>query len=350
MLLPVGVLFVGLLLPAHHRRNGLALPLYHRRDVLVAGTAAASVFAPALQASSAELQPASGKISGKTVPLTVGLGTCLVRAEDAGRMVSLGIDAGYRVFDTAQRYANEAGVGKGVQRQIDAGKVTRDEVFISTKVWVDNMGSGKCAKSVEESAKALGLDYIDQVLIHWPGEFLRAGGAYDATNRALRAGTWSDLEALQQRGLVKQIGVSNFSERHLRELLGYANVKPSVDQFEVHPYNQRPALVSLCRENDIRIMSYCPLGGKGNKGQVTDVLLKDNAIKAIAAAHGKTNAQVILRWHLQRGLTPLPKSSSKAHAVENFDVFDFELADAEMRTIAGLDRGQFALFDADALA
>ena len=167
---------------------------------------------------------------------------------------------------------------------------------------------------------------------------------------ALRRETWGELEGLQRRGIVRQIGVSNFSERHLRELLGYARAKPSVNQFEVHPYNQRAELMALCQTEGIAVMGYCPLGGKGNKGQVTDQLLKDPALKTIASAHGKTSAQVILRWHLQRGVTPIPKGSSKAHIRENIGVFDFALSEAEMRTIAGLERGQFALFDADVLA
>ena len=120
--------------------------------------------------------------------------------------------------------------------------------------------------------------------------------------------------------------VSNFSERHLRELLSFVTTKPAVNQFEVHPYNQRDSLVALCEKEGIVVNSYCPLGGRGNKGQVTDSLLKDPALKAIASAHGKTVAQTILRWHLQRGLTPIPKGSSKAHIVENFGVFDFALS------------------------
>ena len=133
-------------------------------------------------------------------------------------------------------------------------------------------------------------------------------------------------------------------------LLSHAQVKPAVDQFEVHPYNARSSLVRLCEAEGILVNSYCPLGGKGNKKQVTDALLKDATIAEVAAAHGKTAAQAILRWHLQRGITPVPKGSSRVHIVENFDVFDFELSAAEMKKIDGLDIQQFALFDADALA
>ena len=289
-------------------------------------------------------------ISGKPLPLTIGLGTCLVRLDDAARTVAIGLDAGYRVFDTAQRYGNEGGVGKALRRGIEDGLVGREEVFVSTKVWVDNMGTGKTASSVEASARAMGLDYLDQVLIHWPGPFVGRGKGFDESSRLLRQETWAELEALQRSGLARTIGVSNFSERHLKELLGYAKQRPAANQFEVHPYNQRTALVELCREEGIVVNSYCPLGGRGNKGQVTDSLLKDPTLKSIASAHGRTIPQVILRWHLQRGLTPIPKASSKAHIVENFAALEFALSDAQMADIGRLNRDQFALFDADAIA
>jgi len=203
---------------------------------------------------------------------------------------------------------------------------------------------------VQSSASKLGVR-PDLVLIHWPGQFrARGDGDADRVNADLRRSTWKALEALRRDGTIAQIGVSNFSERHLRELLGYASTPPAVNQFEVHPYNTRSALVGLCQKEGIAVNSYCPLGGKGNKGQVTDLLLKDPVVKSVATAHGKTAAQTILRWHLQRGLTPIPKASSKAHVVENFGVYDFSLSADEMRSLDGLNRDQFALFDADVLA
>lgn len=134
------------------------------------------------------------------------------------------------------------------------------------------------------------------------------------------------------------------------ELLEYAKVKPAVNQFEVHPYNQRTALVKLCQEKGIAVNAYSPLGGKGNDGQVTDELLKDPVLKTIASSYKKTIPQVILRWNLQRGITPIPKASSQKRIHENYDVFGFELSDADMSAIAKLDRGQFVILDADQLA
>lgn len=297
------------------------------------------------------IAPASGTLSGGNLPLTIGQGTCLVRPGQASNTVSLGLGCGYRLFDTAQRYGNEEGLGKALQSGIKSGKVSRDELFVTTKVWVDNMGDGAAA-SVRQSAKDLGVGPIDLVLIHWPGQFIKRGvPENDALNRNLREKTWAALEGLQKEGLVRQLGVSNFSERHLKELLGYASPgSVSVNQFEVHPYNQRRGLVALCESKGILVNSYCPLGGRGNKGQVTDELLKDPKILALAKAQDRTAAQVILRWHLQRGITPIPKASSKAHLAENYDCFGFELSAADMATLDGLNRDQFALFDADVLA
>jgi len=171
-----------------------------------------------------------------------------------------------------------------------------------------------------------------------------------AKNAKLRKDTWRAMEDLKRDGVVKQIGVSNFSERHLRELLSYAKVRPAVNQFEIHPYNSRGPLVKLCRKEGIDVEAYCPLGGKGNENSVTDELLKDPVLLSVGRAHRKTAAQVILRWHLQRDITPIPKASSKKRIEENHNVYDFSLTAIEMEAIAALNRDQFAIFDADELA
>ena len=293
-----------------HRPPPLSLD---RRSFSLAA-AACCTSATGSRALASQLEPAAGRISGGDLPIAVGLGTCLVRDGQVPNNMGIAIDAGYRIFDTAQRYANEGGVGKALKTAMASRKVTRDELFVTTKVWVDNMGAEKTLSSVRKSADDLGLSRIDLVLIHWPGLFQKRGTEYDAINADLRRGTWTALEALQAEGLISRIGVANFSERHLRELLGYAKTKPAVNQIEIHPYNQRTKLVDLCRANGVAVNSYCPIGGRGNKGQVTDALLADPTLVRIAKAHGKTAAQVILRWHLQRGLTPIPKASSKARA------------------------------------
>ena len=316
---------------------------------LGAAAAPGALAAPATRS----IARAAGELAGGPLPLTIGLGTCLVSDGDATEQVSLAVDAGYRVFDTAQRYANEAGVGRALRAAIAAGAVRREELFVTTKVWCDNMGQRATAPSVARSSRLLDLGPIDLVLIHWPGDFVRRAGASPdqiARNADLRRATWSELERLQRAGAVRRIGVSNFSERHLRELLSFAKVRPAVNQFEIHPYNSRPELVELCEREGIPVEAYSPLGGKGNRGAVTDLLLKDATLAKAGRAHGKTPAQVALRWSLQRGITPIPKASSKKRIAENLDVFDFELTSEEMRAINSLNRDQFVLFDADDLA
>jgi len=165
----------------------------------------------------------------------------------------------------------------------------------------------------------------------------------------IRKDTWQGLEALRKDGVVRQIGVSNYAERHLRELLEYAEVRPAVSQFEVHPFNVREQLVTFCQQEGISVEGYSPLGGKGNPKAVTDNLLRSPQLKKIAKNYGKTVAQVILRWHLQRGVTPIPKSVRKERMKENLAVFDFELTAAEVAEISGLDKATFAIQDSEIL-
>eukprot|EP00435_Cladocopium_sp_Y103_P045151 s2742_g12.t2 len=297
-------------------------------------------------------------ISGGKLPLTVGLsprrwagkghvdsnflqglGTCLVSDKDVTRQVTTALDCGYRVIDTAQRYGNEEGIGRALSAAFAEGRVKRDEVFVTTKVWPANYGYKKTIESVKESAKKLGLESIDLVLPHWPGIGTEIELAQQ--NAILRQQTWKALEDLQREtrretcndGLVKQIGVSNYNERHLGELLDYAEIRPMASQFEIHPFNTREKLVQMCQDLGIRVNGYSPLGGKGNPNQVTDQLLQMPFLEEMASVYGKTPAQLILRWHLQRDTTPIPKASSKARLAENIDVFNFQLSDADMKEI-----------------
>jgi len=298
-------------------------------------------------------------VSGGRLPLTVGYGISKISPSETKRCVTEALDAGYRLFDTAQKYGNEADLGRAIKSAISSGNLKRNDVFLTTKVSIDNMGYSSTLDSVRKSADKLGnLDGgIDLVLVHWPGKFVRRDDPVeqerilnDTGNARLRKDTWAALEKLRRDGVVKQIGVSNFGGRHLKELLEYAKIKPAVNQLEVHPFNQQTRLVDLCNSEGISVEAYSPLGGKGNAGQVTDELLSNGLLKRIAVAHLKTVPEVILRWHLQRGITPIPKSSTPTRIQENFDVFDFELTLEEMAAIAKLDRAQFAIFDGDLLA
>jgi len=291
-------------------------------------------------------------VSGGRPPLTVGYSTAMLAPNDTERCVADALDAGYRLFDAAQQYGNEDGVGKAITSGISSGKLKREDVFVTTKVWVDNMGYFRTKISVRQSASKLGNlgGGIDLVLMYWPGDFATEGdllaqgfkgGNFDL-DAFLRRDTWQALERLKRDGVVKQIGVANFDERHLKELLEYAKVKPAVNQFEVHPFNQRNQLIDFCQSEGITVEAYGPLGDQANEGQVKVKLLSNKRLKNIAVAHLKTVPEVILRWHLQRGVIPIPTSSSPARMRENFNVFDFELTQDEMAAIAKLDRSQRA--------
>jgi len=289
-------------------------------------------------------EPSNDVISGGQLPLTVALG---MGPPYPQRYVELAIDAGYRLFDTAQEYGSEEGLGNALKAAFSSGKLKRQDVFVTTKVDIYNMGYDKTISSVRESFDKLGRleGGIDLVLIHWPCPFVPKDdpGAIEA-NSKLRRKTWEALEKLQQDGIVKQIGVSNFGKRHLKELLGYAKVRPAVDQVEVHPYNQRVGLEKLVKSEGIRFEAYSPLG-KGRIG-----LFEDPVLTKIADTKKKPVAAIIIRWLLQRDITPIALSRNEERIKENLDVFDFNLTDDEMSAIAKLDRGQFVIMDDEELA
>ena len=284
-------------------------------------------------------------VSGAPLPLTVGLGTGPPYAQ---KDVEIAIDAGYRLFDTAQEYGSEEAIGNALKKAFKSGKLKRDDVFVTTKVDIGNMGYEPTIKSVLESFDLLGrLDGgIDLVLIHWPCPFVYKDDEPGAIKKytKLRKKTWEALEKLQRDGVAKQIGVSNFGKRHLTELLGYATIRPAVDQVEVHPYNQRVGLEQLVRSEGIRFEAYSPLG-KGRIG-----LFEDPVLVSIAKAKNKSVAAVILRWLLQRGITPIPLSRNEKRIRENLNVFDFALTEDEMRAIAKLDKDYFVIMDDELLA
>ena len=318
-----------------------------RRSVLSGGVAAgfgALLWKGDVASAASDGNIGEPVVSGGSLPLTVGLGTGPPYVQ---KDVELAIEAGYRLFDTAQEYGSEEAIGNALKKGFASGKLKRKDVFVTTKVDIDNMGYEPTIRSVRESFDLLGrLDGgIDLVLIHWPCPFVSKDepGALQKYARVRRT-TWEALEKLQQDGVAKQIGVSNFGKRHLNELLGYATVRPAVNQVEVHPYNQRIGLEKLVRSEGIRFEAYSPLG-KGRIG-----LLEDPVLTSIADAKNKPVAAVILRWLLQRGITPIPLSRNDKRIRENLNVFDFALTEDEMRAIAKLDRGQFVIMDDEKLA
>lgn len=253
---------------------------------------------------------------GKTIP-QLGFGVFLVDPPATERIVSDALEAGYRHIDTAAAYGNEEGVG----RAIAASGIPRDEIFVTTKLFNSDQGTASAQAAMDTSLEKLGLDYVDLYLIHWP-----------CPARDLYVESWKAMEGMRERGQTKSIGVSNFLVSHLERLLAETDVVPAVNQIELHPYFQQPAVTAFGREHGIATESWGPLG----QGKYPLLTLPE--ITEIAAAHGKSAAQVVLRWHIEQGHIVFPKSNSLERIAENMDIFDFELSDAERASITGLER------------
>lgn len=255
----------------------------------------------------------------------LGYGVFQTPPDETTTAVEEALRVGYRHIDTAAAYANERGVGDAIKRS----GLTRDDVFIETKVWISDYGYDETLHSFEKSARKLGVDQIDLLILHQA-----LPSAFDRTLEAYRA-----LETLLADGKVRAIGVSNFMPEHLEQLLGVAKVVPAVNQIEVHPYFQQPQLQKMNREHGILSQAWSPIGGITFYRGGDKSTLEDPVILAIAATHGKSAAQVMLRWHLQEGRSVIPKSVKPARIAENFDVFNFELTPDEIARIDGLDTG-----------
>jgi diketogulonate reductase-like aldo/keto reductase len=245
-----------------------------------------------------------------------GLGVYLSKdGTEVINSVKWALEAGYRHIDTAAIYGNENGVGQGIR---ESG-IPREDIFLVSKVWNSDQGYESTLKAFDESLHRLKTDYLDLYLIHWPVK-----GKYKET--------WKALEYLYRQNRIRAIGVSNFLQHHLEDLLTEASVVPMVNQMEFHPYLAQPALVSFCESHKIQYEAWSPL----MQGHVFGV----EVFKSMAAKYHKTIAQIVLRWDLQKGVVTIPKSSKKDRIIDNANIFDFELSDVDMAILDGLDRGK----------
>ncbi len=253
----------------------------------------------------------------------LGYGVYQVTKDECERCVLDALKTGYRLIDTAQSYFNEEEVGSAIQKS----GVPRKEIFITSKVWIEHYGYEECKKSVLESLKKLKTDYIDLMLLHQP-----FGDYY---------GAWRALEDLYEEGKLRAIGISNFYPDRMVDIASFSRIKPMINQIEIHPHNQQVEAIKWNEKYGVKLEAWAPFGeGRGNMFNLPE-------LKAIGDKYGKTVAQVILRWHLQRGIAVIPKSVRIERMEENFNVFDFKLTEEDMAEIAKLDEKTSAFFAHD---
>ena len=291
-----------------------------RREFLQTGAtfAATAMFLPSRGFGSADTPGTEVSIpsitlnNGIEMPL-LGFGTNTLNGEIGVRCVSDAISLGYRLIDTARIYGNEEAVGGGI---VKSG-IEREELFVTSKLWVDDSGYESTKVAFETSVDKLGTDYLDLYLIHRPRGDVR--------------GSWRAMEELYRDGRIRAIGISNFEPHQLDDLMTYATVRPAVNQIETHAFFQQAKAYDVLKGNGIQMEAWSPLV-EGRNGIFTN-----ETLAAIGRKYGKNNAQVSLRWHYQRGIVAIPRSAQKAHMTENLDIYDFQLSDADMRTIGTLD-------------
>lgn len=244
----------------------------------------------------------------------LGLGTWQLRDDTCIDIVSKALDVGYRHVDTAHMYGNEKEVGQGIR----AASVPREDIFLTTKVWPTDIGEGDLQRSADTSLSALGTDYVDLLLIHWPNKAIPLAESIAALN------------AVRTRGLARNIGVSNFTSAMLEEAAALSDAPLACNQVEYHPYLSQKAVHDTAAKLGMAVIAYCPIYKAGS-------LFDEKAVQEAAAAHGKTAAQIVLRWHMQQnGCGAIPRTSKPERLAENFDIFDFELTHGEMAALSAL--------------
>ena len=245
---------------------------------------------------------------------SIGFGTYKSGSdEETAKIIKYALNIGYRQIDTASFYGNEVGIGNGIK---ESG-INREDIFLVTKLWNDDHGYDKTIEAFNKSLERLQVDYIDLYLIHWPNK--------------LNSETWKAFEHLYKTGKVKSIGVCNFKIGHLEELKKTAEIMPMVNQVEIHPQSSKNDMLRYCEENNIQLVAWSPI--------MRGKLFSNELILGLAEKYKKTIAQIILRWHVQRGIIPIPKSSNEGRIKENLSIFDFELSNDDMSIIDSLNEG-----------
>jgi 2,5-diketo-D-gluconate reductase A len=264
--------------------------------------------------------------NGHTIP-QIGLGTAMLNDDQIAPVIVTAINAGYRHIDTAYRYGNQRGVGKGLR---ESG-IPREEVFVTTKLDGEFQGNQRAIAGLDECLRQLGLEYVDLLLIHWP-----------LPQRDEYISTWKTFEQLAATGKARSIGVSNFKPAHLERLLAETTVRPVANQIQLSPRITRADHVAYNRAYDIVTVAWSPLGPKSD-------LLNEPILATIGAKYGKTPAQVVLRWNIERGIVPIPRSSNPQRLAQNIAIFDFKLTADEIAAISALDTGAEQRVDSDTM-
>lgn len=291
---------------------------------------------------------------------SVGLGLWKIAPQDCAAMVRSAIEFGYRHLDSACDYGNETQVGAGIQQALSDRLCRREDLWITSKLWNTYHRPEHVRPALERSLRDLQVDYLDLYLIHFPislkfvpmDQSYPPGWLHNPQSPSPKmlpdsvplADTWGALEQLQQAGLIKHLGVSNFGTSLLRDLLAYASVPPRVLQVESHPYLVQAKLLRFCQQHQMAVTAFSPLGAGSyiELGMATsaDSVLQDPVVKRIADQHGRSPAQIVLRWAVQRGTAAIPKTSQVARLKENLSIYDFQLSSDEMQCISGLDRNR----------
>lgn len=300
------------------RRTFLYTTATAAASAMVAGFGSSTLFAAGNGVQSTTTVPTIPLNNGITMPM-LGYGTMTIEGASGERCVADAISVGYRLLDTATIYGNEATVGAGI---VLSG-IQREELFVTTKLWVDDSGYANATKAFERSLNKLRMEYVDLYLIHRP--------------RGDVKGSWKAMEELYKQGKIKAIGVSNFDSHQLDELIATSSIKPVINQIETHAFFQQHTAEKTLKHDGVQMEGWSPFA-EGRNG-----LFTNKTIATIGAKYNKSNAQVSLRWLLQRGIIAIPRTSQKAHMLENFNIFDFELDGSDLQTLAALDlnRTQF---------